>query len=369
VSERSKGRPNKNGGCDQLPTLVSVVIPAYNEGANIENVAAEVARVLEHSRVALEIIIVDDGSTDETFEEACRLARAHARVKAIRFSRNFGKEAALLAGLRTATGDVVVTMDADLQHPPAIIPDLLERWRQGAKVVHAVKRSRETDPWIVRVRAAAFNLLMARLTGIDIKNSSDFKLLDRVAVDAIIHDLPERRRFYRGLAGWIGYSAASVPFDVCRRESGQAKMSFGRLLGLATVAIVTFTAAPLRIVTLLGVLTLSFGFTLGAATLLSWWQGKAVSGFATIIFTSLILGSFIMISLGIIGEYIAKIYDELKARPSYLVEAMTGSGDLDALPARYDLLPARPSDLSKVEWLAQPGGQSPAAGGPLRQRA
>jgi glycosyltransferase involved in cell wall biosynthesis len=365
MTERSKTRPNKNGGDDQLSTLVSVVIPAYNEATNIKDIAAEVARVLEPSRVALEIIIVDDGSADDTFEEAHRLAREDTRVKAIRFSRNFGKEAALLAGLRAARGDVVVTIDADLQHPPALIPDLLARWRQGARVVHAVKRSRETDPWPVRMRAAAFNLLMARLTGIDIKNSSDFKLLDRVAVDAIIHGLPERRRFYRGLAGWIGYSAATVPFDVCRRESGQAKMSFGRLLGLATVAIVTFTAAPLRIVSLLGVLTLGFGFIVGADTLLSWWQGKAVSGFATIIFTSLILGSFMMISLGIIGEYIAKIYDELKARPSYLVETTMGLGEPAARPARYDL---SPSDAPKLEWLAQRRARPPAVGRHLRQR-
>jgi glycosyltransferase involved in cell wall biosynthesis len=317
----------------------------------------------------LEIIIVDDGSTDETFEEICRLSHADARVKAVRFSRNFGKEAALLAGLRTATGDVAVTMDADLQHPPAIIPELIKRWQQGARIVHAVKRSRQTDPWLVRMRAGAFNLLMARLTGIDIKNSSDFKLLDRVAVDAMIHSLPERRRFYRGLAGWIGYSAAAVPFDVCRRESGQAKMSLRRLLGLATVAIVTFTAAPLRIVSLLGVLTLSFGFIVGADTLLSWWQGKAISGFATIIFTNLILGSFIMISLGIIGEYIAKIYDELKARPSYLIEATTGLGNLDAPPARHDLSAARPSDAPELEWLAQMRGRPPAVGRHLRQKA
>jgi glycosyltransferase involved in cell wall biosynthesis len=368
MSERSKSRPDKNGGGGQPSTLVSVVIPAYNEQANIKIVAAEIAHVLQHSRITLEIIIVDDGSTDETFAEASRLAHADARVKAIRFSRNFGKEAALLAGLRTATGDVVVTMDADLQHPPAIIPELLARWRQGAKVVHAVKRSRETDPWLVRMRAAAFNLLMARLTGIDIKNSSDFKLLDRVAVDAIINSLPERRRFYRGLAGWIGYSTATVPFDVCRRESGQAKMSLGRLLGLATVAIVTFTAAPLRIVSLLGLLTLGFGFTLGALTLLSWWQGEAVSGFATIIFTTLILGSFIMISLGVIGEYIAKIYDELKARPSYLIEETTGLGSLAALLGRYDLSATRPGDAPKLEWLATEA-RSPAGGRPVRQRA
>ena len=146
----------------------------------------EVMRILEECSVRAEVIVVDDGSADRTFEEAQRKCDDDARVKAIRFSRNFGKEAALLAGLNAARGEAVITMDADFQHPPAVIPDLLEQWRKGAKVVHGVKRSRQIDSWIVKVRAAAFNGLMARLTGVDMRNSSDFKLLDRVAVDAIV---------------------------------------------------------------------------------------------------------------------------------------------------------------------------------------
>lgn len=323
----TRAADNKVGG-GELPALVSVVIPAYNEASNLTRVVDEVTRVLDDCQVDTEIIIVDDGSTDGTFDVVQRLCARDPRVKGIRFSRNFGKEAALLAGLRMTAGQAVITMDADLQHPPAVIPDLVKRWQQGAKVVHAVKRSRDSDPWIVRTRAAAFNFLMARLTGFDLRDSSDFKLLDRVAVDAIIHDLPEHRRFYRGLTAWIGYKTAAVPFDVGTRGRGEAKMSLRQLLGLAMVAVVTFTAAPLRIVTLLGFLTLGLGFVVGADALLSWWQGSAVSGFATLILVLLIIGSSIMISLGIIGEYLAKIYDEVKARPSYLIEAAEGfNGD------------------------------------------
>jgi glycosyltransferase involved in cell wall biosynthesis len=322
---------------EHRPSLVSVVIPAYNEAANLARVVDEVTRVLDGFDT--EIILVDDGSTDGTFDAARRLGTSDPRMKAIRFSRNFGKEAALLAGLRTAAGQVVITMDADLQHPPAVIPDLIERWRHGAQVVHAVKRSRVQDSWIVRTRAAAFNFLMARLTGFDLRDSSDFKLLDRIAVDAIIHDLPEHRRFYRGLTAWIGYETAAVPFDVGTRGGGEAKMSLRQLLGLAMVAVVTFTAAPLRIVTLLGLLTLGLGFIVGADALVSWWQGSAVSGFVTIVLLLLIIGSFVMISLGIIGEYLAKIYDEVKARPTYLIAASHGFSE--PLPPLADQPSAR----------------------------
>lgn len=321
-------RPNRDTdsgpGGRPPPSLISVVIPAYNEAAGIRDVVDEVARVLQGCRIPAEIIVVDDGSMDGTAAAAERSHHEHARVKTIRFSRNFGKEAALLAGLRVAQGQVVVTLDADLQHPPTVIPELIDRWRRGAKVVHAVKRRRDHDSWIVRTRAALFNALMDRLTGIDIRNSSDFKLLDRVAVDAISFELGEHSRFYRGLSAWIGYEAATVSFDVGSRARGDVKMSLSRLVNLATGAIVGYTSAPLRLVTMLGLLTLGFGVLVGSEALLSWWRGDAVSGFATLICTLLLLGSFIMISLGIIGEYIAKIYDEIKARPSYLVESTTG---------------------------------------------
>ena len=272
----------------------------------------------------LEIIVVDDGSQDDTFERVRELARLDGTIKGLRFTRNFGKEAALLAGLRAASGDAVVTIDSDLQHPPALIPTMIEEWRRGAMVVDAVKRSRASDGALARARARLFYSLLYRLGGIQLDNSSDFKLLDRTVVDAIVSLLPERQRFYRGLSTWVGYRHVSIPFDVESRAEGVGKWTVWKLLGLATTATVAFTSAPLRIVTVLGLLTLVFGFGVAADALISWFQGRAVSGFATTIITLLIVGSFIMISLGIIGEYIAKIYDEIKARPAYLIESVVG---------------------------------------------
>jgi glycosyltransferase involved in cell wall biosynthesis len=321
------------------PKLLSVVVPAHNEAAGIGHATSVILHALASCGMKLELIVVDDGSRDDTFERVRELSRKDARIKGLRFSRNFGKEAALLAGLKSASGDAVITIDSDLQHPPALIPRMIEEWRNGAAVVDAVKRSRENDGLLTRMRAGLFNALLSRLGGINLENASDFKLLDRVVVDAITRELPERQRFYRGLADWVGYRHASVPFDVGTRAEGQGKWSVWRLVGLATTAIVSFTSAPLQIVTVLGVLTLALGSVVGADAVIAWFQGRAVSGFATTIITLLVVGSFIMISLGIIGEYLAKIYDEIKARPSYLVESAVGFEDDEilgkaAVPAR-----------------------------------
>ena len=304
--------------------LLSVVIPAHNEEAGIAHALSVIKDILASCGMDWEIIVVDDGSRDRTFDRLRELAAEEARFKGVRFSRNFGKEAALLAGLNLARGDAVVTIDSDLQHPPRLIPEMIEAWRQGAKVVDGVKRSRATDGALTRMRARIFNATLSRLGGINMENSSDFKLLDRIAVNAITRALPERQRFYRGLSDWVGYQHASIPFDVDERAQGQGKWSLWGLLGLATTAIVTFTSAPLRIVTALGLITMIFGFFIAADAFIGWLQGRAVSGFTTTIFTLLIIGSFIMISLGIIGEYIAKIYDEIKGRPTYLVESVLG---------------------------------------------
>ena len=306
------------------PLTLSVVIPAYNEAANIRLIVERVQHAVSGFDAGLEIIFIDDGSSDGTFEFICECFVDDPRIKGVRFSKNFGKEAALLAGLRNATGDVVITIDADLQHPPLVIQSMLKKWQEGAIVVHAVKRSRGNERLYQRLSANFFNLLMYKLTGINLTNSSDFKLLDRIAVDVLINDFPERRRFYRALAQWIGYKSAAVEFDVAAREGGDAKMSFTKLLSLATLGLVAFTAMPLRIVGILGAFTLALGAVVGGDTLLSWWQGKTVSGFATLVLTELAIGSCIMISLGIIGEYIAKIYEEIKARPSYIVESFKG---------------------------------------------
>jgi len=306
------------------PPLISVVVPAHNEAPGIAHATKVIAGALEGADVHWEIIVVDDGSRDGTFEQVRQAAEADPRVKGVRFSRNFGKESALLAGLNFASGDAVITIDADLQHPPGLIPQMIQQWRGGAKVVDAIKRSRNTDGALTRLRARLFNALISKLGGVHLENSSDFKLLDRVVVDTLARMLPERRRFYRGLADWVGYRRVSLPFDVAERETGQGKWSLWKLVELALTAMVSFTSAPLRIVTVLGFFTLAFGFVVGAEALIGWARGFAVSGFTTTVATLLIIGSTIMISLGIIGEYIAKIYDEIKARPAYLVEGLVG---------------------------------------------
>ena len=304
--------------------FLSIVIPAYNEEQGIQHAVTEVAEIARQCTHRHEIIVIDDGSKDQTYENMCSLCLADNSVKVVKFSRNFGKEATLLAGLELATGDVVVTMDADLQHPPSLIPVLLQEWEKGYKVVHAVKSDRLTDSFATRLRAQVFNGLLKRLGGIEAANASDFKLLDRVAVDVLVQALSERGRFYRGLADWIGFKQAWVPFSVANRNAGVGKWSAFSLIGLAVTAIVSFTSAPLRIVTILGFCTLLFAFVVAVETLWSWFMGQSVSGFATIIITVLILGSFNMISLGIMGEYIAKIYGEIKARPMYIVESSHG---------------------------------------------
>lgn len=304
--------------------LLSVVIPAHNEEGGLIIALKEIIGVVSDCDVQWEIIVIDDGSHDNTFKILRDFAENYPQIKGVRFSRNFGKESALLAGLNLATGNAVITMDSDLQHPPSIIPLMLAKWREGNRIVDGVKRSRENDGVITRFRAKIFNLILTKLGGVDLQDSSDFKLLDRLIVDTIVNQLPEKQRFYRGLTDWIGFKRDRVLFDVEDRLAGEGKWSTWGLVKLAVTATVSFTSAPLQIVTALGFITLITGFFITADALNSWFHGVAVSGFATIIITLLIIGSFIMISLGVLGVYIAKIYDEIKSRPQYIIEAELG---------------------------------------------
>ncbi len=304
--------------------LVSVVIPAYNESQGIAPAVRQVAKILDACATVWEIIVVDDGSRDQTFQNICDLSVSEPRIKALALSRNFGKEGAMLAGLEHASGDVIITIDADLQHPPRLIPEMLDKWRQGAQIVHAVKRTRNKESAGKKATAFLINKMISGLGGININNSSDFKLLDREIVDIIVYQLPERQRFFRGLTSWLGFAEEYIYFDVDERQEGESKWSLWSLLELAITALTSFTSMPLRIVTFLGLATLILGFFVASDAVISLLNGKAVSGFATTIISLLLIGSFIMISLGIIGEYVAKIYEEVKARPIYLVKASIG---------------------------------------------
>lgn len=335
-------KPSMATGHGSHERLVSIVVPAYNEAAGIQSALQTLARVFDGLAYDFELVVVDDGSSDDTFGRAAAMADAGVPVRAIRLSKNFGKEAALLAGLQHARGDAAVTIDADLQHPPSLIPAMIAEWERGAKVVHGVKHDRGDEPWLSTLRARAINVLLTKLGGVDVRNSSDFKLLDRVAIDVLTTAMPERRRFYRGLAGWIGFQQATLEFDVAPRQHGQSGWRLRSLLALALTALVSFTSAPLRIVSVLGVMTFVLGLAVGGDAVWSWSQGKAVSGFATMIMTLLLIGSFIMISLGVIGEYIAKIYDEIKQRPAYVIDRIHERGPIVAeerIPAARQPVP------------------------------
>jgi glycosyltransferase involved in cell wall biosynthesis len=299
--------------------LISVVVPAFNEAQGIQGAIRKMRETLDLVPHDHEFVIIDDGSRDNTYQRAAALVDEGLPVRAIRLSRNFGKEGALLAGLQNARGDAVITIDADLQHPPSLIPRMVVAWEQGAKVVHGVKRDRGQESWFATARAGIVNAILTKMGGVDVRSSSDFKLLDRVVVDVLTTRLPERQRFYRGLAHWLGYAQVTLEFDVAAREQGNSGWSLRSLFGLALTALVSFTSLPLRIVSVLGLMTFVLGIGVGSDALWSWIKGEAVSGFVTMIITLLLIGSAIMISLGVIGEYIAKIYDEIKQRPVYLV--------------------------------------------------
>jgi glycosyltransferase involved in cell wall biosynthesis len=304
--------------------LISVIVPAYNEANGIVSAVRHMAGIMDGCQSEWEIIVIDDGSSDATYRHVCEFANIEPRVKALALSRNFGKEGALLAGLEHAGGDVIITLDADLQHPPRLIPDMLEKWRQGAQIVHAVKRSRNNDSLAKKAMAYCINKMISALGGINVNNSSDFKLLDREIVDIIVYQLPERERFFRGLTSWLGFAEDYIYFDVDERLEGESKWSVWSLLELSITALTSFTSLPLRIITFLGFATLLLGAGVATDAVVSYLRGESVSGFATTIITLLLIGSFIMISLGIIGEYIAKIYEEVKSRPLYLVKARNG---------------------------------------------
>ena len=310
----------------QTSPFISAIVPSYNEGQGLAIAIKVIAETLDTCESDWEIIVVDDGSNDDTFQQVDLLSTYDSRIKGVSLSRNFGKEAAIIAGLKQATGQAVIIIDADLQHPPALIPDMIEQWRLGAQIIHCVKSNRKSDSLRKRGSAYFINHLISSFGGININNSSDFKLLDREIVDILVHQLPERERFFRGLTSWLGFSEHYLYFDVASRQGDKSKWSFIKLFELAITALTSFTSFPLRIITILGFSTLLLSFFVIADAFISFANNNAVSGFVTLIICLLVIGSFIMISLGIIGEYIAKIYEEVKNRPHYLIKASIGLG-------------------------------------------
>lgn len=303
--------------------MLSIIIPSYNEQDNIVRTFETIKDILDRNSIPFEILFVDDGSKDLTYMRIHTLSQTNPEVKGLSFSRNFGKEAAIFAGLEAADGGCCVVMDCDLQHPPAVLPQMYKLWCEGYEVVEGIKTSRGKESFLHTLCAKSFYHLISKATGIDMSSASDFKLLDRKAVDSLLI-LPERAPFFRALSSWVGFRTTSLPFEVQERTIGTSKWSVFSLFKYAIQNITAFSGAPMQFVTLMGWIMLFASLILGLQSLYRYFTGTALEGFTTVILLQLIIGSVLMISLGIIGHYISRIYDEIKARPRYIISKRCG---------------------------------------------
>ena len=298
---------------------ISLVVPCFNEELSIKPFYEEICQVLGTLQdVEFELLFIDDGSSDSSLQLVKELNAQDPRVKGLSFSRNFGKEAALFAGIRAVTGDCCVILDADLQHPPQVILEMYELWKNGYEVVEGLKRSRGEESKAHKLFANTFYTLMSKAIGMDMKSSSDFKLLDRKVVDELA-SLTERNTFFRALSFWVGFKSATVHYDVQDRVAGATKWSFISLIKYAINNVIAFSNKPLHLITFTGLVFAFIGAILGIDTLVSYLNNESSDGFPTLIFVMLISTGAIMMSLGIVGIYIAKIYEEAKQRPQYIV--------------------------------------------------
>lgn len=297
---------------------LSVVLPAYNEEESVPLAADVIGDLLTKAGIDHELIFVNDGSRDHTWRAIQEAAARRPQVRGIRFSRNFGKEAAIFAGLAQAKGDCCVVLDCDLQHPPEKILEMYRLWQQGWQVVEGVKISRGKESPLHTLAAKTFYRFLSGATRIDMSHASDFKLLDRRAVDVLVA-MREKNAFFRALSSWIGFDTAQVEFEVQPRAAGESKWSLRSLTRYAVTNLAAFSTAPLQIVTILGVLVFLCSLVLGYWSLWQKINGQALEGFTTVILLLLLIGSALMVCLGILGYYIAKIYEEIKDRPRYIV--------------------------------------------------
>jgi polyisoprenyl-phosphate glycosyltransferase len=299
--------------------LISIIIPVYNEEKQIPITIQTIDRIINENTIQYEMILIDDGSSDPSWKKIKELSTQYPFITGLKLSKNFGKESAICAGLEKATGDAAVIIDADLQHPPEIIPQMVQAWLdEGYDVIEGVKSHRGKERIITRIGSKIFYHLLNKAAGFNLNSASDFKLLDKKVVNAWKR-MPERNMFFRGMSEWLGYKRKKIPIIIADREIGKSKWSLSSLIRLAVTAISSFSAIPLHLVSFLGSLFFIGAIILGIHSLYMKFSGFAVSGFTTVILLQLIIGSTLMISLGIIGIYIAKIFDEVKSRPRYLI--------------------------------------------------
>ena len=300
-------------------SLLSVVAPVFNEEDNVRAFCERTTAAL--ADLPFEIVVVDDGSSDSTPAVLEELAASDTRIRVITLSRNFGHQTALTAGLEHARGDAVVMIDADLQDPPELIPELVEWWRKGSDVVVAVREEREGETRFKLMTASWFYRLLGRVAQIEVEqNAGDYRLLSRRALDALLA-MPERNRYIRGMTAWVGFTHTSVPYRRAPRHAGETKFSLLKMLRFSFDAVASFSYVPLQLATLLGFACAAIAF-LGIPVAIGFRiAGEFVPGIATVVIAVLLLGGIQLMAIGVIGEYLARVYDEVKRRPLYLVRS------------------------------------------------
>ncbi len=310
---------------DATPVEISIVVPVHNEADGIEEFFAQLIPVLERLGTTWEVICVNDGSTDATLELLLEFHRRTPAIKVISLSRNFGKDVALSAGLDFTRGAAVIPIDADLQDPPELIAGMVAKWREGFDIVFATRTRRHGDSWLKRTTARYFYGIFDRITDVPIpRNTGDYRLIDRRVVDVLVR-LPERTRFMKGLFAWVGFKQAAITFDRHPRRAGETKWNYWRLWNFALDAITSFSSMPLKIWSYLGLAISIFAFLFAIfLASLKIIRGIDLPGYASLMVAVLFFGGVQLISLGIIGEYLARTYSEVKGRPLYLVRDSWG---------------------------------------------
>jgi polyisoprenyl-phosphate glycosyltransferase len=337
--------PGPGPGGERQLSLLSVVAPVYNEEATLREFYRRTCQALEE--LPFELVLVDDGSTDGTGAILASLAAEDSRVRVVCLSRNFGHQTALTAGLDHASGSAVVMLDADLQDPPELIPRMLDHWKAGCDVVYAVRRQREGESTFKLLTARWFYKLFGKLAQVHLEaNAGDFRLLDRRPLEAL-QAMRERNRFLRGMTVWVGYRQAAVPYDRDARYAGQTKYTIPRMIRFSLDAIVSFSHRPLQLATLLGFIISTLAFLAIPAVIILKLLGSYLPGFSTVTILVLLLGGIQLIAIGIIGEYVGRIYDEVKGRPLYLVRARLNLGQ-DTVPEPAESQSPRPSGAVKL---------------------
>ena len=302
---------------------LTVVMPAYNEEDNIIPAVRKIRDVLQKEGIEYELLFVDDGSTDRTWHKIEAASKEDSRVSGLHFSRNFVKESAICAGLANVKTECCAVMDCDLQHPAETLPEMYALWQTGADIVEGVKTSRGEETKAHRGAASLFYRIMTKAAGFDMEAASDYKLLDKEVLTVLRH-MPERSTFFRAMSYWVGFETEKVYYEVQERTAGESKWSTRQLIKYALHNVATFTTAPMQLVTILGGIMMAVGFIFGLIALIQKICGKALGGFTTVIFLQIFIGAVLMLSIGIIGFYIARIYAEVQHRPRFIVSRACG---------------------------------------------